>query len=66
MGTISEECNKKVTVLLASFRRERGKIVKGRGTGKGMYVCMCISMSYSDCNKQRYNRNIPKLKIFLV
>ena len=44
MGTVSEECKKKMTVLLASFRRERGKMLKSRGTGKGMYICIYVCM----------------------
>jgi hypothetical protein len=40
MGTVPEECKKKMTSLLSSFRREKGRIGKSRGTGKGMYVCM--------------------------
>jgi acyl-CoA reductase-like NAD-dependent aldehyde dehydrogenase len=45
MGKISEECKKKMTVLLASFRRETGKMVKSRGTGKGMYVCPTVTVT---------------------
>ena len=39
MGTVPEECKKKMTSLLSSYRREKGRIRKSRGTGKGMYVC---------------------------
>ena len=44
MGTVTEECKKKMTSLLSSFRREKGRIRKSRGTGKGMYVCMYANM----------------------
>ena len=44
MGTVSEEC-KKMSVLLASFRREREKMLKSRGTGKGIYICPTVTVT---------------------
>jgi hypothetical protein len=40
MGTVSEECKKKMTVLLAAFRGER-KNAEEPWYRKG-YVCICI------------------------
>jgi hypothetical protein len=41
--TVYGECKKKVTSLLSSLEdreRERGRIRKSRGTGKGSYVLL--------------------------
>ncbi|XP_066991392.2 uncharacterized protein [Anabrus simplex] len=35
METTEEECKRKMTSLLASLRREKGKVAKSSGTGKG-------------------------------
>lgn len=38
METTAEECKRKMTAVLSSFRRERGKVSKSLGTGKGKSV----------------------------
>lgn len=37
LGTTDEACKKKMTSVLATLRREKSKIKKSEGTGKGTY-----------------------------
>lgn len=39
MGSTDEICKKKIITLLSSFRREKAKMNKSQGTGKGKF-CM--------------------------
>lgn len=42
-----EECKKKVTNLLSSFRRERAKVKKSMGTRKDMFDYPSLSLQFN-------------------
>lgn len=50
MEISAEECKRKITSLLASLRREKGKMIKSRGTGKGktylLFRCLFLKSMY--------------------
>ncbi|XP_066978160.1 uncharacterized protein [Macrobrachium rosenbergii] len=60
MGTSVDVCKKKMEYLLAALRREKMKIKKSTGTGKGVHEVYTSSWFAFDSLKFLWDKNKPK------
>ncbi|CAG4993049.1 unnamed protein product [Parnassius apollo] len=55
----AEKCNNKMTSLLSSYRREKGKEKKSKGTGKGVHSTLVSKNNATEATQHEFTPPAP-------